>query len=147
MKFHRSLTDSLCLGGGTGFWIERHAAALLRWNKHDRQNHGIGVSVARPSMALEWTNLFKTVRFNLLKNCTIKQVRARKGAVIAITSGNCAKQLNGIADDIVVVPQVPDYVSPILTVIPLQLLAYHLAVELGRYVGKPRNLAKSVTVE
>jgi glucosamine 6-phosphate synthetase-like amidotransferase/phosphosugar isomerase protein len=40
-----------------------------------------------------------------------------------------------------------DYVSPILTVIPLQLLAYHLAVELGRDVDKPRNLAKSVTVE
>jgi glucosamine 6-phosphate synthetase-like amidotransferase/phosphosugar isomerase protein len=42
---------------------------------------------------------------------------------------------------------VPDYVSPILTVIPLQLLAYHIAVELGRDVDKPRNLAKSVTVK
>jgi glucosamine--fructose-6-phosphate aminotransferase (isomerizing) len=59
----------------------------------------------------------------------------------------CAKQLNGIADDIVTVPTVPDFVSPILTVVPLQLLAYHLAVELGRDVDKPRNLAKSVTVE
>src|SRR3954453_9381090 len=77
----------------------------------------------------------------------IEQVRARKGPVIAITSGNCAKQLKGIADDIVTVPKVPDFVSPILTVIPLQLLAYHLAVELGRDVDKPRNLAKSVTVE
>jgi glucosamine--fructose-6-phosphate aminotransferase (isomerizing) len=56
-------------------------------------------------------------------------------------------QLTKIADDIVTVPTVPDYVSPILTVIPLQLLAYHLAVELGRDVDKPRNLAKSVTVE
>jgi glutamine---fructose-6-phosphate transaminase (isomerizing) len=77
----------------------------------------------------------------------IEQVRARKGPVIAITSGNCAKHLENIADDIVVVPKVPDFVSPILTVIPLQLLAYHLAVELGRDVDKPRNLAKSVTVE
>jgi len=42
---------------------------------------------------------------------------------------------------------VPDYLSPILTVIPLQLLAYHLGVTLGRDVDKPRNLAKSVTVE
>src|SRR5436309_14611307 len=57
----------------------------------------------------------------------IEQVRARKGPVIAITSGNCGKQLKGIADDIVTVPRVPDFVSPILTVIPLQLLAYHLA--------------------
>jgi glucosamine--fructose-6-phosphate aminotransferase (isomerizing) len=77
----------------------------------------------------------------------IEQVRARKGPVIAITSGNCAKHLEKIADDIVVVPKVPDFVSPILTVIPLQLLAYHLAVELGLDVDKPRNLAKSVTVE
>jgi len=77
----------------------------------------------------------------------IEQVRARKGPVIAITSGNCAKQLEGTADDIVIVPKVPDFVSPILSVIPLQLLAYHLAVVLGRDVDKPRNLAKSVTVE
>lgn len=51
------------------------------------------------------------------------------------------------AADIITVPKVPDFVSPILTVIPLQLLAYHLAVELGRDVDKPRNLAKRVTVE
>ena len=77
----------------------------------------------------------------------IEQVRARKGPVIAITSGNGADRLAKIADDIVTLPAVPDYLSPILTVIPLQLLAYHLGVELGRDVDKPRNLAKSVTVE
>ena len=47
----------------------------------------------------------------------------------------------------VMLPEAPDYVMPILTAIPLQLLAYHIAVELGRDVDKPRNLAKSVTVE
>jgi glucosamine--fructose-6-phosphate aminotransferase (isomerizing) len=57
------------------------------------------------------------------------------------------KHLKGIADEIVVLPEAPDYVMPILAVIPLQLLAYHLAVALGRDVDKPRNLAKSVTVE
>jgi len=77
----------------------------------------------------------------------IEQVRARRGPVIVVTSGKCAKQLKNIADDIITIPSVPDFVSPILTVIPLQLLAYHLAVELGRDVDKPRNLAKSVTVE
>lgn len=77
----------------------------------------------------------------------IEQVRARKGPVIAITSGAGTDRLAKIADDIVTIPAVPDYVSPILTVIPLQLLSYHLAVELGRDVDKPRNLAKSVTVE
>ena len=77
----------------------------------------------------------------------IEQVKARKGPIIAITSGNGAKQLKGLAADIVEVPDVTDCLSPVLTVIPLQLLAYHLAVELGRDVDKPRNLAKSVTVE
>jgi glucosamine--fructose-6-phosphate aminotransferase (isomerizing) len=57
------------------------------------------------------------------------------------------KHLKHIADEIVVLPEAPDYVMPILAVIPLQLLAYHLAVELGLDVDKPRNLAKSVTVE
>src|SRR5437588_8478030 len=77
----------------------------------------------------------------------IEQVKARKGPIIALTSGNCAKHLKEIANEIIVLPEAPDYVMPILTVIPLQLLAYHLAVELGRDVDKPRNLAKSVTVE
>ena len=67
----------------------------------------------------------------------------RFAALIAADADHLAK----IADDIVTIPTVPDYVSPILTVIPLQLLAYHLSVELGRDVDKPRNLAKSVTVE
>jgi glucosamine--fructose-6-phosphate aminotransferase (isomerizing) len=77
----------------------------------------------------------------------IEQVKARKGSIIALTSGNCAKHLKGLANEIVVLPEAPDYVMPILTAVPLQLLAYHLAVELGRDVDKPRNLAKSVTVE
>jgi glucosamine--fructose-6-phosphate aminotransferase (isomerizing) len=77
----------------------------------------------------------------------IEQVKARKGPIIALTSGNCTKHLKEIANEIVVLPEAPDYVMPILTAVPLQLLAYHLAVQLGRDVDKPRNLAKSVTVE
>jgi len=77
----------------------------------------------------------------------IEQVKARKGPVIAVTSGNGAKHLANLADDIITVPSAMDFIMPILTVIPLQLLAYHLAVELKRDVDKPRNLAKSVTVE
>jgi glucosamine--fructose-6-phosphate aminotransferase (isomerizing) len=77
----------------------------------------------------------------------MEQVKARKGPIIALTSGNCATHLKGIANEIIVLPEAPDYVMPILAVVPLQLFAYHLAVELGRDVDKPRNLAKSVTVE
>ena len=52
-----------------------------------------------------------------------------------------------VADDVINIPATLDFLTPILTVIPLQLLAYHIAVELGCDVDKPRNLAKSVTVE
>ncbi len=76
----------------------------------------------------------------------IEEVKARKGPVIAIgTEGD--DRLAQVADDVILVPEAPDFLTPILMVIPLQLLAYHIAVELGRDVDKPRNLAKSVTVE
>jgi glucosamine--fructose-6-phosphate aminotransferase (isomerizing) len=77
----------------------------------------------------------------------IEQVKARKGPIIALTSGKCAKHLKGLVNEVIVLPEALDFVMPILTVIPLQLLAYHVAVELGKDVDKPRNLAKSVTVE
>jgi glucosamine--fructose-6-phosphate aminotransferase (isomerizing) len=76
----------------------------------------------------------------------IEEVKARKGPVIAVGTEGCIK-LEKVADDIIYVPKCPDYLSPLLTVIPLQLLSYHLAVTLGCDVDKPRNLAKSVTVE
>jgi glutamine---fructose-6-phosphate transaminase (isomerizing) len=76
----------------------------------------------------------------------IEEVKARKGPVIAIgTEGD--GHLKTLCDDVVFVPESPAYLAPILTAIPLQLLAYHIAVELGCDVDKPRNLAKSVTVE
>jgi glucosamine--fructose-6-phosphate aminotransferase (isomerizing) len=77
---------------------------------------------------------------------TLEQIKARKGRVIAIaTEGR--KQIASLADDVICIPKCPDFISPILAVIPLQLFAYHLAVKLGCDVDKPRNLAKSVTVE
>ncbi len=76
----------------------------------------------------------------------IQEVRARKGPVIGVgTEGHAA--LEKITDDVLWVPDAPDYLMPVLTVIPLQLLAYHIAVVRGCDVDKPRNLAKSVTVE
>jgi glucosamine--fructose-6-phosphate aminotransferase (isomerizing) len=76
----------------------------------------------------------------------IEEVKARKGPVIAIgTEGDTA--LAKVADDVVYLPKSPDYITPILATIALQFFAYHIAVELGCDVDKPRNLAKSVTVE
>jgi glucosamine--fructose-6-phosphate aminotransferase (isomerizing) len=76
----------------------------------------------------------------------IEEVKARRGPVIGIgTEGS--RRLSQACDDTILVPACPDFLSPLLTVIPLQLLAYHTAVALGCDVDKPRNLAKSVTVE
>lgn len=76
----------------------------------------------------------------------IQEVRARKGSVIAITDeGN--DELNDLCDYVIHIPKVSECVSPILTVVPLQLLSYHIAVMRGCDVDMPRNLAKSVTTE
>jgi len=76
----------------------------------------------------------------------MQEVKARGGRIIAITSeGN--GDLSNLADDQVAVPASPPLIAPVLTVIPLQLLAYHIAVFRGCDVDRPRNLAKSVTVE
>lgn len=75
------------------------------------------------------------------------EVRARGGRVILLTDGEGAKVLGGSADHLVVLPDVPPEVAPILYTVPVQLLAYLAAVEKGTDADQPRNLAKSVTVE
>lgn len=77
---------------------------------------------------------------------TLEEVKARKGPVIAVTTEG-STQLERIADDVIYIPPVTECLSPILASIPLQLLSYHFAVARGCDVDKPRNLAKSVTVE
>lgn len=76
----------------------------------------------------------------------IQEVKARNGIVIAIvTQGD--ETIKSMADHIIEVPETADFLSPLLTVIPLQLLSYYIAVMRGCNVDQPRNLAKSVTVE
>ena len=76
----------------------------------------------------------------------IEQARARGGMVIAVaTDGD--DRISELADEVLWVPETPWLLSPIVTVIPLQLLAYHIAAQRGLDVDQPRNLAKSVTVE
>jgi glucosamine--fructose-6-phosphate aminotransferase (isomerizing) len=76
----------------------------------------------------------------------IEEVRARGGRIIAVaTQGD--KNIRNYADSVFEVPDVPEAIQPLLSVIPLQLVAYHAAVLRGHDVDKPRNLAKSVTVE
>jgi len=76
----------------------------------------------------------------------MQEVRARGGRIIAITSAGNG-DLGKLADHQIAVPASSPLLAPVLTVIPLQLLAYHIAVLRGCDVDRPRNLAKSVTVE
>jgi len=131
-----ALEGALKLKEITYLFAEGHPSAELK--------HGI-IALVRPDLPSIFIAPDDAVFSKNLNN--MEQVKARKGPIIAVTSGNGAKQLKDLAADIIEVPNTIDCLNPVLTVIPLQLLAYHLAVALGRDVDKPRNLAKSVTVE
>jgi glucosamine--fructose-6-phosphate aminotransferase (isomerizing) len=76
----------------------------------------------------------------------LEEIKARGGPVIAVA---CAgdERIAAVADHVIYVPETPDHLQPLVTVVPLQLLAYHIALLRGCDIDKPRNLAKSVTVE
>jgi glucosamine--fructose-6-phosphate aminotransferase (isomerizing) len=76
----------------------------------------------------------------------IQEVKARGAAVIAVVSEGDV-EVAGLADHVIEVPETPELLAPVVVTVPLQLLAYHVAVLHGRDVDQPRNLAKSVTVE
>ena len=76
----------------------------------------------------------------------MQEIKARKGRVVSvITEGDAVS--TGLSEDTMVVPEADEILAPMLNVIPLQLLAYYIGVAKGLDVDKPRNLAKSVTVE
>src|SRR5436305_15215635 len=131
-----ALEGALKLKEITYLFAEGHPSAELK--------HGI-IALVRPDLPSIFIAPDDAVFSKNVNN--IEQVKARKGPIIAITSGNGAKQLKALAADIIEIPSTIDCLSPILTVIPLHLLAYNMAVALGRDVDKPRNLAKSVTGE
>jgi glucosamine--fructose-6-phosphate aminotransferase (isomerizing) len=76
----------------------------------------------------------------------IQEIKARKGQVIAVISADDTL-IRSMADHVMEVPEVDELLAPLLSVIPTQLLSYYIGVKLGLDVDKPRNLAKSVTVE
>src|SRR5437667_4400953 len=76
----------------------------------------------------------------------LEEIKARGGPVIAVACEG-DEEVAARADEVLYVPEVPDYLQPLVAVVPLQLLAYHIALLRGCDVDKPRNLAKSVTVE
>jgi glucosamine--fructose-6-phosphate aminotransferase (isomerizing) len=77
---------------------------------------------------------------------SMQEIKARKGPIIAIVTAG-AELPAGLADEVITIPECHEAVLPMVAAIPVQLLSYYIAVERGCDVDKPRNLAKSVTVE
>jgi glutamine---fructose-6-phosphate transaminase (isomerizing) len=150
-RIYKSATNFLYLGRGYNFPTALEGALKL---KEISYIHAEGLPAAEMKhgpIALIDANMpvvviapQDSVYQKVLSN--IQEVKARGGRVIAVaTTGN--SELNGMVDHMIPVPDTIDMLTPIVTTIPLQLLAYHVAVMRGCNVDMPRNLAKSVTVE
>ena len=144
--------DVLYLGRGSCFPIAMEGALKLKEISYihaegyaaGEMKHGpiALIDPAVPVIAIVPSGpLFEKTASNL------QEAAARGGQVIVFSDAAGAEKLRGIADETVVLPRVDPFVAPILYAIPVQLLAYHVAVLKGTDVDQPRNLAKSVTVE
>jgi glucosamine--fructose-6-phosphate aminotransferase (isomerizing) len=76
----------------------------------------------------------------------IQEIKSRRGKIIAIATDGDTKMAE-LAGEVIYVPRIDEFFSPLIVALPLQLLAYHIAIKRGCDVDQPRNLAKSVTVE
>ena len=149
-RYHRA-SDFLYLGRGINYPIALEGALKLKEISYihaegypaGEMKHGPIALIDEdlPTVAIATG---KQVAEKVLSN--MQQVKARDGKVIALTDGDPATYAD-VADEVIVVPRVSRWLQPIVNVIPLQLLAYHIGVRRGCDVDQPRNLAKSVTVE
>jgi glutamine---fructose-6-phosphate transaminase (isomerizing) len=144
-------SDMLYLGRGINYPIALEGALKIKEISYihaegcpaGEMKHGINALIDH-TLPVVSIALSDSVYSKMLSN--IEQVKARDGIVIAIaTEGN--EEIKSKADEVIYLPPVDYLLSPILSVIPLQLLAYKVAVRRGADVDQPRNLAKSVTVE
>ena len=144
-------TNALYLGRGYGFPVALEGALKLKEISYihaegypaAEMKHGpialIDEEMPVVVIATKGANFEKVVS-------TIQEIKARKGIIIAIvTEGD--KEVRTMADHVIEIPETDDILVPLVSVIPLQLLSYHIAVMRGCNVDQPRNLAKSVTVE
>jgi glucosamine--fructose-6-phosphate aminotransferase (isomerizing) len=150
-KKYSKFTDFLFLGRQYNFPIALEGALKLKEISYIHADSYPSAEMKHGPIALispEFPSVFVAPRDAMYdKNMSnIEEIKARKGPILAIaTEGD--KEMGHKADDVIFVPPTADCLQPLLTVVPLQLLAYHIAVLRGCDVDKPRNLAKSVTVE
>jgi glucosamine--fructose-6-phosphate aminotransferase (isomerizing) len=144
-------TNALYLGRGKGFPIALEGALKLKEVSYIHAEGYPAAEMKHGPIALIDENMPVVVlalsgrRYDKILG-NIEEVKARGGIVIAVACEN-DKAIKTQADEIIYIPSTTEALSPILAVVPLQLLAYYIAVKRGCHVDQPRNLAKSVTVE
>ena len=150
-EVYRYASNFLYLGRGYNFPVALEGALKLKEISYIHAEGYPAAEMKHGPIAL--IDRFMPVVFIAMKDSTydkvlsnIEEVVARDGSVIAITDeGN--GELDDLCEYVIEIPNTKEFLSPLLTVIPLQLLSYHIAVMRGCHVDQPRNLAKSVTVE
>ena len=151
-------TNALYLGRGIHYPIALEGALKLKEISYihaegypaGEMKHGPNALIDRnlPVVALaakDSRNPKSVLRYEKMIS-NIEEVRAREGILVALANEN-DDRIREIAEYVIPIPQMSDYLLPVLMSVPLQLLAYHIAVLRGCDVDQPRNLAKSVTVE
>jgi glucosamine--fructose-6-phosphate aminotransferase (isomerizing) len=148
---YKGASDALFLGRGYNFPVALEGALKLKEISYIHAEGYPAAEMKHGPIALVDENL--PVVFVATKDAyhakivsNIQEIKARKGKVIAIISEG-DEVIPGMADDVFVVPPADEIIAPMISVIPLQLLSYYIGVAKGCDVDKPRNLAKSVTVE
>ncbi|TAH01525.1 MAG: glutamine--fructose-6-phosphate transaminase (isomerizing) [Sphingobacteriales bacterium] len=148
---YKDAKDFLYLGRGYNFPIALEGALKLKEISYIHAEGYPAAEMKHGPIALVDENLpvvFVATKDSYYEKIVsnIQEIKARKGKVIAVISES-DEVIRDLADDIIVVPEADEIVAPMLSVIPLQLLSYYVGVAKDLDVDKPRNLAKSVTVE
>jgi glucosamine--fructose-6-phosphate aminotransferase (isomerizing) len=148
---YKDANNALYLGRGYNFPVALEGALKLKEISYIHAEGYPAAEMKHGPIALVDENLpvvFVATRDSYHEKVisNMQEIRARKGRVIAIINEG-DEQSTALADDVIQVPEADEIVAPMLSVVPLQLLAYYTGVAKGFDVDKPRNLAKSVTVE
>jgi glucosamine--fructose-6-phosphate aminotransferase (isomerizing) len=148
---YKDATNFLYLGRGYNFPVALEGALKLKEISYihaegypaAEMKHG-PIALIDENMPVVFLATNKSAYEKIVSN--VQEVKARKGKIIAVVHKGDT-QIRELADHIIEVPETDEILSPLITIVPLQLLAYHIAIMRGCNVDQPRNLAKSVTVE
>ena len=148
---YKDSTDALYLGRGYNFPVALEGALKLKEISYihaegypaAEMKHG-PIALVQETLPVVFVATKDSYHEKIVSN--IQEIKARKGKVIAVITES-DEVIIKMADDIIKVPEADEIVAPVLSTIPMQLLAYYIGVAKGYDVDKPRNLAKSVTVE